>query len=263
MRAGAAAALLALATACNAAAGAGQGNASAQPAPPPTGGSFFDGFDRLDTSRWMVSDGWVNGDHQGCAWSRANAYVQGGKLQMTLGRAVDRLRPYRCAEIRTYATLGYGTFEARLRTAAGSGLNTAFFSYVNGVADELDFEFLGRNPQTVQLNYWQHGHGGHESTPALGFDASAAFNNYAFVWGPESARWYVNGRLVREEHGAAIPTTPANLFLSLWSGSGSSDAWLGPLDASRTPVLAEVDWVAFTKAGEHCLFPQSITCAPR
>lgn len=256
-RLAAVAALLGLATACDAAAVTGQAAAAA---PAATGGSFFEPFDRLDVARWMVSDGWVNGEHQGCAWSKANVYVQHGVLQMVLGKASDRLRPYRCAELRTHATLGYGTYEARMRTAAGSGLNTAFFSYVNGVADEIDFEFLGRNPQGVQLNYWQRGKGGHESVPALGFDASAGFNTYAFVWAPGSARWFVNGRLVREEHGAGLPTTPANLFLTLWNGSKVIDGWLGPLDPTRTPALAEVDWAAFTAAGERCKFADSITC---
>lgn len=256
------AALMSFATACDAAVGAREEPVPAAVAQPAaaTGASFFEPFDKLDLARWMVSDGWVNGDHQGCAWSKANVFMQKGVLQLTLGKAADRLRAYRCAELRTYATLGYGTFEARMRTAAGSGLNTAFFTYVNGVADELDFEFLGRNPANVQLNYWQKGKGRHESTPALGFDASAAFNDYAIVWGPESARWYINGRMVREERGPGLPTTPANLFLSLWNGSKVIDDWLGPLDPTKTPALAEVDWAAFTKAGERCKFPQSITC---
>ena len=224
------------------------------------GASFFDGFDRLDGRRWAVSEGWTNGDHQGCTWSRDNVFPAHGVLQMTLGKAADRQRPYRCAELKTNEHLGYGTYEARMRTAAGSGLNTALFTYLNGVHDEVDFEFLGKDPGSVQVNYFTNGQGGHEQWPKLGFDASAGFNDYAFVWGPDGTRWYVNGRLVREEKGAGLPVNPGSLFLTLWNGSAVLNGWLGPMDASRTPALAEVDWVAFTRAGERCRFPQSVTC---
>ncbi len=224
------------------------------------GPSFYEPFDRLDLSRWAVSDGWLNGDHQGCTWSRDNAFVQKGVLQMVLAKARDRLRPYRCAELKTNAALGHGAYEARIRTAAGSGLNTAMFSYVGPVHDELDFEFLGKDTGIVQLNYWTHGQGGRETFPKLGFDASAGFHDYAFVWEPGRLRWFIDGRLVREENGGAMPTTAANFFLTLWSGSHTIDGWLGPLDEAKTPAVAEVDWAAFTRAGERCRFPQSITC---
>ena len=126
--------------------------------------------------------------------------------------------------------------------------------------DEVDFEFLGKDPGSVQINYFTNGTGGHEQWPKLGFDASAGFNDYAFVWAPDGTRWYVNGRLVREEKGAGLPVNPGSLFLTLWNGSAVLNGWLGPMDASRTPALAEVDWVAFTRAGERCRFPQSVTC---
>lgn len=244
------------------------------PAPAPAGapqerapegqGSFFEPFDRLDTARWYVSDGWTNGDYQGCAWSRENVSITKGVLQMRLGRAKDPLRAYRCAEIKTNAPFGYGTYEARMRTAGGAGLNTALFTYsgypLSKIHDEIDFEFLGKNTGQVQLNYFTNGAGNHASVPDLGFDATAGFNDYAFIWSPNRIRWYVNGKLVREEGRAGLPVTPGSFFLSLWNGTNKVDDWLGPFDATRTPVAAEVDWAAFTKAGERCRFPQSITC---
>lgn len=237
--------------------------AAAKPLPQGQG-SFFDPLDRVDPARWYVSDGWTNGDYQGCAWSRDNVGVSRGVLQLRLGRANDKLRPYRCGEIKTNAPHGYGTYEARIRTAAGSGLNTAMFTYsgypLSTIHDEIDFEFLGRNSGQVQLNYFTKGDGKHASHPELGFDAAAGFNDYAFVWRPDGVRWYINGKLVREASGAGLPTTPGSLFLSLWNGTDQVKDWLGPFDTSRTPVVAEVDWIAYTKTGERCRFPQSITC---
>lgn len=248
--------------------GAPAGSAPAPQAPaqplPQGQGSFFDPLDRIDPKHWYVADGWTNGDHQGCTWSRDNAGVSKGVLRLHLAKAADRLRPYRCAELQTNAAYGYGTYEARMRTAAGSGLNSAIFTYsgkpLSPIHDEIDFEFLGKNSRQVQLNYFTAGKGEHGSTPELGFDASAGFNDYAFVWGPGSIRWYVNGKLVREASGPGLPSTPGKFYLTLWNGTANIADWLGPFDATRTPALAEVDWVAYTKAGERCRFPQSVTC---
>lgn len=255
---------LAGASAYFATAGAQSANSTVKAAPAATvdagAPSFFDPFDRLDSERWYVSDGWVNGNHQGCTWSRENLAIRKGVLQLTLGKAKDRLRPYRCAEIHTNARLSYGTYEIRIRTAAGSGLNTAMFTYVAPPHDEIDFEFLGKDSSGVQLNYFTKGKGGHESFNRPGFDAAAGFNDYAFVWSPSSLRWYINGKLIREATEAGRPTTPASMFVSLWNGSKESDAWLGPMDVSRSPAIAEVDWIGFTRAGERCRFPTSITC---
>ena len=109
--------------------------------------SFFEDWNQIDLKRWYVSNGWVNGAYQSCAWSKYNVRAVNGRLQLLLTKAPNALRTYRCAEIRTHVGLGYGLYEARIRTAAGSGLNTAMFTYsgppMTKVHDELDFEFLG------------------------------------------------------------------------------------------------------------------------
>jgi endo-1,3-1,4-beta-glycanase ExoK len=238
----------------------------APPAKPKPAGmaSFFEPFDRLDPKRWYISDGWVNGAHQACTWSRDNVSAAGGTLRLILRRAPDKLRSHRCAELRTHEATGYGTYEVRLRSAAGSGLNTAMFTYsgppMTPVHDEIDFEFLGKDTGKVQLNFFTSARGGHERMIPVGADAAGGFNTYAFEWAPGRVRWFVNGTLVRTEEGAAMPRVPGQFFLSLWAGAPPVDGWLGRFDPAAGPAVAEVDWVAFTRAGERCLFPQSITC---
>lgn len=230
----------------------------------PTGDSFFDAFDRVDPARWYLSDGWTNGDHQGCTWSRDHISVSNGVLRLMLAAATDALRPYRCAEIRTNARLGFGLYEARIRSAGGSGLNSAMFTYsgqpLTPVHDEIDFEFLGKATDTAQLNYYIAGRGGRESYPALNFDATAAFHDYAFDWSARGIRWYVDGRLVRESNGPALPAMPGQFFLSLWNGTKQVDGWLGPFDRSKAPAVMDIDWIAFTREGELCRFAQSVSC---
>lgn len=226
------------------------------------GASFFDDFKRLDSKRWYVSDGWVNGDHQGCTWSRENVVVSDGKLLLLVGKATDKLRAYRCAEVRTNAALGYGLYEARMRTAVGSGLNSAIFTYsgkpLTPTHDEIDFEFLGKAPSGVQLNYFTNAKGGHERIIAVPGGAATQFADYAFEWLPGSMKWFINGRIVRSEVGSNLPATPGQFFLSLWAGSTTVDSWLGHYTGMS--AVAQVEWAGFTRVGERCRFPQSMSC---
>ena len=227
--------------------------------------SFFDSFDRLDARRWYVSDGWTNGSHQSCTWLRDNLSASGGTLRLIVRKAPNKHRSHGCAEIRTHARHGYGTYEARMRSAAGSGLNTAMFTYsgppLTKVHDEVDFEFLGKNPQRVQLNYFVGAKGGNEKMVGIGSDLSSGFNTYAFEWLPGSMRWFINGKLVHSTTGGNLPSVPGQFFFSLWSGAPSVDGWLGRFDLAAGPTSAEIDWAAYTRPDERCRFPESITCA--
>src|SRR3546814_2282829 len=112
--------------------------------------------------------------------------------------------------------------------------------------DEIDFEFLGKSPRQVQVNYYTAGKGGHETMIDLGFYASEDFHTYAFEWRPDSIRWFVDGRQVHEETGqrGPLPSTPGKIFLHAWAGK-NLDGWLGRVSYPGRPLVAEVDCIAF------------------
>jgi endo-1,3-1,4-beta-glycanase ExoK len=226
---------------------------------------FHEPFQLLDHQRWYLSDGWANGPHQSCEWRADAVAVTGGNLRLTLSDRGGKVRPIGCPEMHTNARLGHGLYEARMRTAAGLGLNTAFFTFVGpsmGVPedDEIDFEFLGKDPHSVQLNYFTNGQGHHEFMAPLGFDASQRFHDYAIEWTPDKIRWYADGKVIYQTpDGAKIPRNPGYLFLSLWSGSNVEDRWLGPFHYT-SPMTADVAWVAYTPDGAPCRFPESLKC---
>jgi endo-1,3-1,4-beta-glycanase ExoK len=227
--------------------------------------AFRADFSGPDPSRWQVSSGWTNGTHQGCEWRVEEVDYSGGNVQLGLSNKGGTQRPYGCSEIHTGKRYGYGLYETRLKTASGSGLNTGFFTYVgppNGVAewDEIDFEFLGKDPTTVNLNHFTNGKAEDGKVIQLGFDASKDFHNYAIDWTPTKISWYVDYKLVLETPGNAhIPRNPGSLFLTLWSGSDEENAWMGPFKYTA-PVKAEASWAAFTPPGGACQFPESLRC---
>jgi endo-1,3-1,4-beta-glycanase ExoK len=233
---------------------------------PSPGQSFFEDFGTLDDSRWFASDGWANGDHQSCGWSKDEIAVWGGVLRVGFSdNPAAGGRSYRCGEVQTYATYTYGIFEARLKTPPkASGLNAAFFTYggppIGAVHDEIDYEVLLKDPSHVQTAGYVNGKAVELSTPELPQPADLAFTDYAFVWEPGRVTYYINRKpvYVLEEPGP-IPSHPQRIFFSLWSSEILTE-WMGPFEDPGQPLTMEVDWVAYTALGERCLFPNSMTC---
>lgn len=228
------------------------------------GTSFVDEFETLNAARWYVSDGWTNGDHQNCAWSRQEVTVRDGRLLVGFSPAPALDRLYRCGEVQTKASFGYGTYEARLRTPNGSGLNANIFTYIGPAQgkphDEIDFEFLLRDTRRVQLNVFKNGKGGNEHLAPLPAPSNDSFMNYAFVWEPNRIRWFIEGREVhRIENPDLLPTNNAKIYLSLW-GTDTLTDWLGQFIAPAGPIAMEVERVAFTRLGEPCQFLGSVAC---
>jgi endo-1,3-1,4-beta-glycanase ExoK len=229
------------------------------------GTSFIENFDKLDRSVWYVSDGWNNGAHQNCTWSKNQVKVDGGALKLSFAEGQLKDRSYLCGEIQTKKRFGFGTYEARMKAATGSGLNSAFFTYIGPTDkqphDEIDFEVLGKNAGQVQVNQYIKAKGGNEKLVPVAGDADQGFNDYAFVWEPGRLRYYLNGKLVQDvTDPSKIPTSQQKIFFSLW-GSDTLSGWMGKF-AYTQPTSLEVERFAYTAPGDKCQFPESIACTP-
>jgi beta-glucanase (GH16 family) len=225
---------------------------AAGPATPP---GFHDDLGSFDRSRWQKSDNWANDwPRVANGWRAENIEFTDGHILVSLNDRRVAGRPFASGEYQSRRDFGYGRFEVRLRAAAAPGVVTGFFTYTGPTFgkphDEIDFEFLGRAPRQVQLNYYTDGVGGRETMIDLGFDASADFHSYAFEWHPDAIRWFVDGRLVHEETGARgpLPANPGRIYLHLWAGRGLDD-WLGRFDYPGQPLTAAFDCVAFIPLG--------------
>ncbi|MEO3802990.1 family 16 glycosylhydrolase [Nonomuraea sp. B1E8] len=236
-----------------------------QPATAAAGESFIDRFDgALDTGRWYVSDGWNNGDHQNCQFNRNNVRVEGGALTITFDDKAYGERDYSCAEVQSRARLGYGTFETRMKAGKGSGLNSAFFSYIGPVHDqpwdEIDFEVLGKDTTKVEVNSWVNGTSSGGFPVALPADSASTYVDFAYVWEPGRLRFFVNGTLVKTLTGGQVPTHEQILFAQIW-GSDTLTGWMGPFTYPGHPVEASYDHIAYTKLGDPCQFTGSVACS--
>jgi endo-1,3-1,4-beta-glycanase ExoK len=237
--------------------------ASAAKAQSTVGETFFDDFDTFDTARWFVSDGWTNGPHQNCWWSGRAVVAKPGDVTLQFLPTGQAARPYLCGEIQTNAVFGYGTYEARFRTDAASGINAAFFTYIGPVHkqphDEIDFEVLTRDTSRVSVNTYVNAEPRHGASVPLPMPSDEAFLTYSFIWEPMRLRWYVDGQMVHEVTGSDLPTHAQKIYLSHW-GTDTLTDWMGPFDEPWRPLNMVIDWVAYTAPGEGCAFEASVLC---
>lgn len=209
---------------------------------------FIDRFERLEASRWLISDGWSNGDWSANDWRRSQVREGRRGISVVLERSRRGDKPFSSGELQSHGLQRYGYFEARLRAPRGSGLVTGFFTFTrpNGPSswDEIDIEILGRDTRSVLFSYFNNGVR-QTYEHRLGFDAAAGWHTYAFEWAPRHIRWYVDGRLRREATGAdlPIPDAPQRLYLHLWNSETLTN-WVGPIPANGRRWTLRVSCIA-------------------
>jgi beta-glucanase (GH16 family) len=218
------------------------------PAPSPSFSDEFDGG--MVDSIWSKAHGWTNGGIFDCGWLADSVAFSDGIMRITLNKIPASGKPYASGEYRSKGFYSYGRYEVRMKAAKGVGTVTSFFTYTgpsdNQPWDEIDFEILGKDTTKVQINYFVAGTGGHEKLIELGFDASADFHVYAFVWAPDSIEWYVDGTSINKIKAKKLPSHNQRIMMNLWPGS-SSNTWTGAY-AFNGPLVAEYDWVRYTAA---------------
>jgi endo-1,3-1,4-beta-glycanase ExoK len=235
------------------------------------GKSFVEDFETLDRSRWEIADAWSNNSEQGCVWSASNVKVVGKRMSLVLNNRRAGGKNFSCAELQSRELYGHGTYEVRMRPAAGPGIVSAFFSYA-GPAHGSDksqerwfsFDFAGKDLKALHLGYHAAGGRIHRHKVGLAFDPAESMNDYAIQWTPQAVRWLVNGQQVHAlDIGPAERQSrqPAKLFVSLRNGIGDEQAaWLGKFEYDGRPLLTTYEYIAFTELGAPCRFPTSVVC---
>ncbi|KIC48268.1 family 16 glycosylhydrolase [Tateyamaria sp. ANG-S1] len=225
--------------------------------------SFFEPFDTLAKSRWFISSGWANGDHQSCLWYRDRVAVENGKLLLSLTADAKEDRDLSCAEIQTRERFGYGTYEARMKVPYAEGMNANLFTFIGAPQDrphnEIDFEFIAPREPVLQTNFHTAASSTNEELHRTSEDDG--FRTYSFIWEPDRIRWYIDGTMIRDQHGGVLPNEPKKIYLSLWSTDTLVD-WMGRFDPASAPQTLEVDWMGFTEMGTGCAFDGSVLCKP-
>lgn len=143
----------------------------------------------------------------------------------------------------------YGKVSATFKSSHLQGVVSAFILF-SDVKDEIDYEFVGADVETVQTNFYWQGvldwtHGRNISVD----NTHENFFTYSIDWTPDQVTWAVNGqpgRVLKKSDtwnetskSFMYPQTPSRIQLSLWPAGQASNAegtvaWAG----------GEIDWEA-------------------
>ncbi|KAK4196794.1 family 16 putative glycoside hydrolase [Triangularia verruculosa] len=153
----------------------------------------------------------------------------------------------------------FGRAEVHMRAASGTGIVSCVVLESDDL-DEIDWEWIGGEPNDVQTNYFGKGNtttwdrGG--KTP-MG-DTQGLTHNYTIDWTPSRVTWYIDGAVVRTlAYEAALggqnfPQTPMRLKLGIWAGGDSGNPngtidWAGGVtNYTQGPFTMYVESVSVT-----------------
>ena len=149
------------------------------------------------------------------------------------------------------ASYRYGRFKAELRPSGVPGLVTGMFLHRNAPRQEIDIEFLGKDPSKMLVNVFynpgpegtklEYGYRGTPTLIDLGFDATDDFHTYEIDWRPSMIRWLVDDEVVYERRAwdpTPIPNQPLQFNLNLWHSR--SKEFAGGLAHSHLPASASI-----------------------
>ena len=207
------------------------GGATADNPAPTNSPAFSDDFSggTLDSTKWFVDTGRAPGNIAGVNTGTLNAKnvdLSTGMLRLTLNQSVAGTHATSSgAEIRSKQLFGYGTYVWVARAAstsstprgpgsAVSGTVTDVFNFINDSESEIDFEYQGQSPATLEMtNYSSVSKSQSTTAPVAGADS--AFHEYKYIWSASKIEFYVDGTLV-STHTEHIPSAPAAVLINLW-----------------------------------------------
>lgn len=229
---------------------------------------YSDALRGFSTYDWTVSEYVPAAGLQNVTWNKSHVALGKEHLSLMITLPAERGQRFASGEIQTMETLGYGSYEAVLRPAAGSGLLSSFYSRAEGEAgigaSEFGFAFPGRDTRQLFIRMMVDGEVMVQDRITLDFDAASGFHVYGFEWTPDELVWTVDGEPVHrvERTLAKLPARPAKLFANVWAGTPEQAHWMGrPRFSSGASLdIACVSHRPLGRDGEMCRAPAE---APR
>lgn len=119
----------------------------------------------------------------------------------------------------------FGIVETHVKAAPGHGVVSSVVLESDDL-DEIDWEWIGSDPDRVQSNYYGKGNAtyGRAGFHDVEGGATNGFHNYTTYWTHEKLEWWVDGKLVRTLNyedavgGKNFPQTPCNVRIGIWPG---------------------------------------------
>lgn len=226
-----------------------------------------DRFDDFDDMFWITRDDTFPGNM--ALFSPSNLSItDGSPAEITVLHEDMGVRKFSSAALTTRRSFLFGRFEAVLKPPKIDGVITGMFLHRDSPRQEIDIEFLGKDPCKLLINvYYNPGCDGarfdygYRGTPVLidlGFDATSDFHSYAIEWDANELRWFVDGVVVHRRFNwepTPIPHLPMKFHLNIWPSMSHELA--GKINMKLLPARAQIRSVLIETAGQDYRVIQS------
>ncbi|OTO21440.1 family 16 glycosylhydrolase, partial [Enterococcus sp. 3H8_DIV0648] len=180
-----------------------------------------------------------------------NVKITENNIGLHFNYEVTPVRSYTSAALVTVEKYLYGKFKVELCPSNVSGLITGVFLHRNGPHQEIDIEFLGKDPTKMLINVFfnpgmegsrlEYGYRGTPVVINLGFNASEDYHLYEIHWESDRIRWIVDGAVVYERImyvPTPIPYLPMEFNINLWHSQ--SEKLAGKLNSRDIPTRSSI-----------------------
>ena len=205
--------------------------------PPPV--AFIQNFDSMaDVQTAFTLSSWTNANR---SHSPSNVRVVNGVLQLMLSATKSGEKPV-CAEVVSRRNdFFHGTYRASIKMTPVPGAVAGWFTYLGKPLNEIDVEFLSRDPSVARFTLHHVKTGVDHGRKVLGFDPAAAFHEYRFDWYADRVEYFIDGEPAATLT-TDVPDRPSRLLLNHWSGNIPTFGGAAPTE----DAVMEVDWVYFS-----------------
>lgn len=224
----------------------------------------FDYAGKPDRTKWSYDvggDGWGNHELQYYGRRRANAYVEGGVLNIVARKQRRGGRGFTSARLvsKGKGDFLYGRFEARAKLPAGVGTWPAIWLLPTDWAyggwpdsGEIDImEHVGYDPGRVHVSVhtgaYNHIAGTQKTSVTPVADATSQFHCYRIDWTPDAIRGYIDDVPVFEfrNEGRGADAWPFDHRFHWLLNLAVGGDWGGKqgVDAAVFPATMQVDYV--------------------
>lgn len=175
-------------------------------------------------------------------YNSRNAIQKSGVLSLKLTRETGGTRMTLNNKLR------YGSVSAKIKVSSGSNIVTSFILMAEN-GDEIDFEFVGKDDNIIQTNFFYKGVPIYDKNAKFyavkNTRLSRSYNIFTINWTPEYYEWKFNDFSLRKlfkKSTKNFPDSLSNVQFGIWKANPSKWAGWG-VDWSKGPFEYNIDWI--------------------
>ncbi|NLD91827.1 MAG: family 16 glycosylhydrolase [Fibrobacter sp.] len=174
-----------------------------------------------------------------------------------LASFAQQTKQYNGAELYSLESVKYGRFDVRMKTIAGSGTVSSFFTYYNesyvGSPEpwrEIDIEVLGKSTSIWQSNIITGNAASKVTSEGIHNFANLnqEYHTYSVEWTPDYIAWFFDGQEIRRTTGQQVTdcqTKNMSYRFNLWISDVPE--WVGAFNESILPVYQYINWMTYSE----------------